>query len=102
MQCHNDQRSTARSRCLEQLSNALEEASKLLLTLEFQTEQHATAIEVHLRMQIARLEAESLKRVHRPGKVAWPSDIDVALWPAVVELAIGGDGPSIAITSTRL
>jgi len=88
VQRHNEQRSTGRSRCLEQLSDALDQASNLLLTMEFQEEHHATAVDVHLRMQIARLEAESLKRVHRPGAVAWPSDIDVALWPAVAELAL--------------
>jgi hypothetical protein len=83
VQRHNEQPSTDRLRCLEQLTNALEEASNLLLTLEFQQEQYATAIDVHLQIQIARLEAGSLKRVHRPREVACPSDIDVALWPAV-------------------
>ena len=102
MQRHNEQCSTGRSRCLEQLSDALDQASNLLLTMEFQEEHHATAVDVHLRMQIARLEAESLKRVHRPGAVAWPSDIDVALWPAVAELAlICRDKSSIVVTSTR-
>jgi hypothetical protein len=86
VQRHNEQRSTDRLRCLEQLTNALDEASNLLLTLEVQKELYTTAINVHRQIQIARLEAESLKRLHRPRQGDCLNDIDVALWPAVGEL----------------
>ena len=90
VQRHNEQRSSGRSQCLEQLSKALEEAGSVLLTLEIPEKDYATAVDVHRRIQIARIEAESLRRVHPPRDIAWPKDIDIALWPAVGELAAIG------------
>jgi hypothetical protein len=99
VQRHIEQRSTGRSRCLEQLTKALEEASNLLLTLEFQKEQYATAIDLHVCMQIARLETESLMRVHRRREIPWSNDIEIPLWPTLDQLAsIGRQSSSMPVS----
>lgn len=50
-----------RAQWLAELSNALNEARELLTGLSIRSEQRSDAIELHLRIEAARLEVQSLQ-----------------------------------------
>jgi len=55
-----------RSRWLAELSEALGEAQRLIARLELTGEQHLLAREVHLRIEAARYEVQSLRLSRSP------------------------------------
>ena len=62
-----------RSRWLAELSEALGEAQRLIARFELTGEQHLLAREVHLRIEAARYEVQSL-RLSRSPQLASQSD----------------------------
>ena len=57
-----DRTAAKRAKLLAELAIFLKEAQDLLLTLEVSDDSRALSIEVHIRIQAARLEVESLRR----------------------------------------
>jgi hypothetical protein len=71
-----------RAKWLADLSNALNEAHDLLLGLNLQGERRADAFELHLRIEAARLEVQSLRlsRSLQPRQEPHPNWTELQPW----------------------
>jgi hypothetical protein len=71
-----------RARWLAELSDALNGANRLLAQLNLRAEQHLLARELHLRIEAARLEVQSLQlsRSLRPREESDPKWIGFQPW----------------------
>jgi hypothetical protein len=79
-----------RATWLAELSDVLNEAHELLVTLNLQDERRSDALELYLRIEAARLEAQSLRfgRSLQPRQEAPPKWIGLEPWGPAVGKAV--------------
>jgi hypothetical protein len=72
-----------RARWLAEVADALDQAHRLLVELDVQNDATADALELHLRIEAARLEVQSLRlsRSVAPRRRSEPNWINQSAWP---------------------